>query len=354
MDDEILVSVIMPVYNAKKWLDRSIASLLNQTIRNTEIIIINDGSVDGSEYVLEKWQAADRCIRYVNRENKGVSATRNEGIRLARGKYICFADADDYVESDMLRQMTSTLERTGAPCAICNYYEEDENESRKQVLLPWTNNQVLDRQMIADELIPFMIKVLDGDKKKYPLMTNNIMGTVWRICASRQFLIDNRIYFDENMTIAEDFNFCINLFQKANLVATVDSCLYHYIRWNSTTMAVYRQDQFNVGIKNQYILMNQLKEWGMYERLKERFFGSYIDEVLSAPFNFTRPGAPGFFKSIHLLRKITKSLDDDAVLKKACINLTFNQRAAMFLIKHHMAFTLYILTVLRSSKNGQN
>ena len=143
MENDILVSVIMPVHNAKNWLDRSVASLLNQTIRNYEIILINDGSSDGSEFILEKWAAADRTIKLINRGNEGVSFTRNEGIRKAKGKYIFFVDADDYVESDMFRCMAEVLEETGAVCSICDYYEEDELGNKKEIRLPWDHMQIL-------------------------------------------------------------------------------------------------------------------------------------------------------------------------------------------------------------------
>lgn len=350
MENEILVSVIMPVYNAKQWLDRSVASALNQTLRKIELIIINDGSTDGSEFVLEKWEAADRCVRVINRGNLGVSATRNEGIRIAKGKYVCFIDADDYMESDMLYQMVNALSHTDSQVAICDYYEENDKGNRNIISLPWENMTKLDNYMVKDELIPFMIKATDSDKQRYKALTNNIAGTVWRLCADRQFLIDNNIFFDETMKIAEDFDFCIRAFIKANNVVVVRSPLYHYVRWTSTTMAKYRADQFEVGIANQKRLKAFLKENEMYEANKNRYKGSYIDEVLSVPYNYIRPGGPNFFKKIKLLRAQLVQISGDDELKDSNFELSGNQKLAFKLINKHMALTLYVLTVIRNNK----
>ena len=350
MNDEILVSVIMPVHNAKNWLDKSVASLLNQTIRNYEVILINDGSDDGSEFVLEKWAAADRAIKLINRGNEGVSFSRNEGIRKARGKYLFFADADDYVESDMFRCMSQVLEDTGAVCAICDYYEEDEAGNRKEVHLPWDDMQILSDKEVRGELIPYMIKVLDSDRAKNNCLVNNIVGTVWRLCVRKDFLIDNNIYFDENIKIAEDFDFCVRLFIKSGSVACIKHCLYHYVRYNSTTLAVYRENAYETGIQNQMRLKNFLIENGMYEEILDRFHGSYIDECLAVPYNFVRPNAPGYFKKIKKLRGILKSMSKDELLQEAAHDLSFNQRIAMFLINHKMSALLLLLTHIRNKK----
>ena len=348
MENEILVSVIMPVHNAKNWLDRSVASLLNQTLRNYEVILINDGSDDGSEYVLEKWEAADRAIKLINRGNEGVSYTRNEGIRKARGKYIFFADADDYVESDMFRCMSQVLEDTKAVCAICDYYEEDEAGNRKEIHLPWDDMQILGETEVRKELLPYMIKVLDSDRARNNNLDKNIVGTVWRLCVRKDFLIDNNIFFDENIKIAEDFDFCIRLFIKSCSVVCVRHCMYHYVRYNNTTMSVYRANAYETGIENQMRLRNFLLENDMYEELLDRFHGSYIDECLAVPYNFVRPNAPGYFKKVKELKNILKRMSKDELLQEAAHDLTFNQRIAIFLIKHKMATMLLLLTTIRN------
>ena len=92
-----LVSIIMPVYNCENYLDKSITSVLNQTLDNIELIIINDGSTDNSNKIIEKYLNKDNRIKYINQSNNGVSIARNKGIDMAKGKYIGFVDGDDYI-----------------------------------------------------------------------------------------------------------------------------------------------------------------------------------------------------------------------------------------------------------------
>lgn len=93
-----LISIIMPVYNAEKYLNRSIESVMNQTYKNIEIILVNDGSTDASLTICSNYQKADSRIKLINQKNSGVSAARNRGIDEATGTYIMFIDSDDYIE----------------------------------------------------------------------------------------------------------------------------------------------------------------------------------------------------------------------------------------------------------------
>ena len=100
-----LLSVIVPVYNAEKYLDRCVRSIVNQTYKNLEIILINDGSTDRSGAMCDEWADADARIQVVHSENHGVSHARNMGLDLARGDWITFVDNDDWIEPDMYEFM---------------------------------------------------------------------------------------------------------------------------------------------------------------------------------------------------------------------------------------------------------
>jgi len=100
MDAEI--SIIIPVFNVEKYIGICLESVINQTFRNLEIILVNDGSTDGSGKICDEYAARDSRIRVIHQENKGVSAARNEGLRLSSGKYVGFVDGDDWIDDDML------------------------------------------------------------------------------------------------------------------------------------------------------------------------------------------------------------------------------------------------------------
>ena len=119
--DQPLVSIILPVYNAQNHLARCIGSILNQTYKNIELIILNDGSKDHSLPVCEEFRAKDSRIVLVDKENSGVSDTRNLGLKLAGGEYVQFVDSDDYIDPDFTRHLVEAAEAHHADLVIAPY-----------------------------------------------------------------------------------------------------------------------------------------------------------------------------------------------------------------------------------------
>ena len=119
--DQPLVSIILPVYNAQNHLARCIGSILNQTYKNIELIILNDGSKDHSLPVCEEFRAKDSRIVLVDKENSGVSDTRNLGLKLAGGEYVQFVDSDDYIDPDFTQHLVEAAEAHHADLVIAPY-----------------------------------------------------------------------------------------------------------------------------------------------------------------------------------------------------------------------------------------
>ena len=126
------VSVILPVYNVGEYLDICMESLERQTFRDFEALLINDGSTDDSAVRCRVWAEKDGRIRFIDKENEGVSATRNLGVRLARGKYLAFVDPDDWLEPAYLEKLRDRLEETGADFAECDLWRYD-NRTGKSI-----------------------------------------------------------------------------------------------------------------------------------------------------------------------------------------------------------------------------
>lgn len=122
-----LVSVIIPVYNAQATIDKCVASILNQTYQNYEVILINDGSTDGSLALLRQYEQAYEFIHVWNKENTGASDTRNQGIAVARGTYLVFIDSDDYIDNDYIETLVSNIEREELDMVISGIRKVDAN-----------------------------------------------------------------------------------------------------------------------------------------------------------------------------------------------------------------------------------
>ena len=123
------VSVIVPVFNVEKYLRQCLDSILQQTYQNLEIIIINDGSTDGSDAICREYAGKDSRISYFAKENTGISDTRNVGIRQATGEYVTFVDSDDWVEHTYVEELHDKLKAYDADIAITNYYLFNEADS---------------------------------------------------------------------------------------------------------------------------------------------------------------------------------------------------------------------------------
>lgn len=116
-----MISIIVPVYNVEKYFDKCMESLLGQTYEDFEIIVINDGSTDGSADLCDQWAKKDNRIRVFHQENKGLSAVRNRGLELAQGEYIAWVDSDDYVDTFYLEKLLKAYESTGADMVMCSF-----------------------------------------------------------------------------------------------------------------------------------------------------------------------------------------------------------------------------------------
>lgn len=122
-----MISIIVPVYNAEKYLNRCISSLLNQTYYNLEIILVNDGSTDNSKKICKNAAKNDSRIKLINSVNEGVSLARNKGLKEANGDYISFVDSDDYVEPDYVEKMLLTLKSKKVDIVYCSAVVENIN-----------------------------------------------------------------------------------------------------------------------------------------------------------------------------------------------------------------------------------
>ena len=122
------ITVIVPVYNAEKYLRRCIESIMNQTYKNLEILVIIDGATDSSAFIMEKYAKEDSRIKIIRRENKGIFYTRIEGIKKATSDYIYFVDADDWIEQNAIETMYQYQEKYHANIVRCKNYYKDENE----------------------------------------------------------------------------------------------------------------------------------------------------------------------------------------------------------------------------------
>lgn len=205
------ISIIVPIYNAEKYLDKCIESLINQTKKELEFILINDGSTDNSEKIIKKYK--DKRIKYFKNENQGIGKTRNFGIEKATGKYIMFIDSDDYIDKNMAKLMFDKAFSNSLDMVVCDYYKVINNEN------------------IEEKLPSFKPTTL----KNSPNLLCDINLSPWNKIYKTSLIKDNNIRFVEDLKY-EDAPFVIETLDKANKIGKVNKCLnYYVIHGNSET-----------------------------------------------------------------------------------------------------------------------
>ncbi|MFC0560071.1 glycosyltransferase [Halalkalibacter alkalisediminis] len=225
------VSVIIPVFNAEKYLTQCIESLLAQTLQDCEFIFVNDGSKDHSQQIIEEVEKRDPRVKLINQVNQGVSIARNNGLRVATGEYIGFVDADDYIEADMYEQLYSVAKQNNCDVVISNF--ESEIDGHKVITrYSFPIIQTLDRKYIELELLPYFLK-------------NDNLNTACNKIYKTKIAKENKVLFPKRVTLGEDGLFNIRFFSFATKAVYVDYTGYHYREVEgSATRNIEEKDYF--------------------------------------------------------------------------------------------------------------
>lgn len=223
------ISVIIPVYNSEKYIEKCLDSILNQTIENIEIIVVNDKSTDNSKAIIMKYCDEYKNIIFIDKEtNEGVSAARNDALKVATGKYISFIDADDWIESDMLEKLYIEAETNNLDIAICNHFVENEDG----------NNQEIRKINLSSDTI------FNGMEMTKEVMTakNNLQGFVWNKIFKLELIKSNKIEFNSELNYLEDLIFNIKILLNSEGVKIINKPLYHYIQRQGSITKTYNHN----------------------------------------------------------------------------------------------------------------
>ena len=222
---EDLVSVIVPVYNVEKYLNRCIDSIINQTYSQLEIILVDDGSTDESPAICDEYAKKDKRIKVIHKKNRGLSDARNCGLDNSAGNYICFIDSDDYVDTNMIEYMHKSLSKNNSDIVICDYIIFDENNEIK-------NSFTKTLFSVTDNKFDYMFN-------EYKLLT----VIQWNKLFKRE-IFDN-LRFETGKIHEDEFIICKEL-ESAKKITYDLFPLYHYYRRNNSIMGVVNKKRFDV------------------------------------------------------------------------------------------------------------
>lgn len=278
-NSEIKVSVIMPVYNAGEYLRPALDSVVDQTLKEIEIICVDDGSTDNSLEILKEYQKGDERIRIVTETNAGPALARNNGIRRARGEYIAFLDADDFFEPDMLEAMYAEATRGNLDIVLSDYDIYNSHKAAFSRPAKEAHESIYDEAEVTS-------------KNESPdSIFSSTNGAAWNKLFRTSFVIDKGLTFLPEVKLYEDVYFVINALSLAERVGKVHRVLIHHRIYSEQSRARLFKKYFS-----------QIPE--VYARTKESLMSTGMYAPLSYSFvNFT---ASRCFKVYNLLSSDVK------------------------------------------------
>lgn len=274
-----LISLIIPCYNAERTVSKCLDSVTNQIYKNLEIIIINDGSTDGTLEIIKQFQKEDSRLIVIDQTNSGVSKARNLGIQKAGGEYIFFVDSDDWVEKDYCSVLYKTLVENNADISISEAFYEDEN-----------GNQDFKHQTFDESVSNYdqqsALKLLLEDKI--------IQSHPWAKLYKSELL--KNISFPENLEAFEDYYTMFKIFSDAEKVVKINKPIYHYVQFEdslSHNLTPKRAYHFFLALMEAYTFLNS-------QQIDKSFKKSILKNILK--------------KSFMVLKRIIRNTNSDEML----------------------------------------
>lgn len=260
---EVIVTVVIPVYKVKETIEKCINSVLKASCNNIEIVLVDDGSPDECPNICDKYCKEYSNVQCIHKENGGLSSARNAGIRVANGKYIMFLDSDDYVDIDGFRSIVKVAKENY--CDIITY------DALKHV----SNTTIIMKHRSKDGVI------VSGEKYILKEAHEGIVYPAWISLYKLSFIRDNSFEFWEGM-LHEDIDFCFRVFLRADSILYTKIIVYHYIiREHSITTGINKNRNVDDTIKifRKYKTILKSENWRVRNAVMDSLVGSVFSII---------------------------------------------------------------------------
>jgi glycosyltransferase involved in cell wall biosynthesis len=321
------VSIIVPIYNSERYLDKCITSILNQEFTDFELILVNDGSKDNSQKICDMYAEKDDRIVVKHVKNEGVSSARNTGINLARGRYITFIDSDDFIQSDYILELHKNIIINSAQLSICAIKVfTDKVEKELNV-----GNGILDFNDVNKQLF---LKL----NQKFLLYAPYSKLYITEIIKA------NKIRFDNQISYGEDLIFNFMYYKCINKVSITDTTAYYYVQDNTESLSKkYRKDRFLMAKRIHLTLLDFFNEINLTDKQSyQLLYGRLFDDVYNSLFlindqNFSR----GLLNRFKYINSILKDNEINNCIKYADVSGYSGGIVSIIRLKSSMLFLFF-------------
>lgn len=327
------ITIIVPIYNVQKdYLNTCISSLLQQTLEDIEIILVDDGANNETKNICDEYGEKDNRIKVIHKENGGVSSARNVGIKNANSNYIMFVDADDWIEKDCCRKAYDAINSDNKLDIVCwSYYKTYENIEEKNIIF---NNKEL-------------IECNNTNINYYDM---KIIGNTWAKLYSKKILKDE--WFNENLSNGEDVEFNFRIFSKVRYILALNEFLYHYRIREDSSVRKYSEEAINKYTKTITYMKQDIKEHNKLQINAYYSFGAVAFLMICLNMIFTKEYGKSYFNKVKATKELSKKEPYKDILKNSKhVKLPFTRKLPLLLAKCHMYFLLNIAIKIKKRVN---
>lgn len=327
-----LISIIIPIYNVEKYLPKCIENVINQSYKNLEIILIDDGSTDSSGKICDEYKKIDSRIKVIHKKNGGVSSARNIGLDEASGNWISFVDADDWLEKDFCKLLLENILKEQVDIGICSYNRIVSNNIE---IINFHRNEIIDSRNFLNNC----------------LNPQSGFGTCIMKIYNR--LLIDKLRFDENLKVAEDALFNIEMSKNIEKILILNKALYNYrINLESTVKKFdenyVKKYKFAMEINKNYILNQYTND----EKIIEEFNNFVAFHVMLIAVNYCFHPENKEKNKIKLLKKVCNiEIFKEGISNSNYKSFSITRKITLFTLKYKLYYLTKLICIFRQKQN---
>lgn len=314
MENKIKISVVVPAYNVEKYIEKTLRSIMKQSLKEIEIIVINDGSKDNTLAIIKKLMLEDTRIVLIDKKNGGVSQARNDGIKKARGEYLSFIDGDDWIEKDFFEESYKYGVENNLDMIACDMSLDYIRKNKSKLCFEFKTD-----------------KIISGKEYLDFYYDNDVIRGVANKIIKKEIFIKNNLFFLENVPSGEDMNLTIKLGYVTSRIGKINKAHYHYIQY---PQSVTKQDSSEKMLPyllsfdeiESFFEKNKVEN---YEEEKKRLYNFKVMSIQSFPIRKANWSSEKYIKAVEKYLEIVK----DKRLEKSLENFKIEYKLLWKLLK---------------------
>lgn len=334
------VSVIIPVYGVEKLLPRCMNSVLSQSLRNIEIILVDDESPDNCPQMCDEYAKSDKRVKVIHKKNGGLGFARNSGLEIATGEYVTFLDSDDYVSIDSYEILYRTASQNNVDVVLADKFNESEEGkvTNSIATFPIKEGYYSGTGITNNLLFPMFGMLPNEGGDKY--LTCSSVTNIYKL----DILNDNGVRFDsERNFISEDLLFMLKVLHNVKSAYVLNKRFYHYVVNSESLTHTYRADRFEKEIVLYHECSKRLQELGYYSECKIRLYRNLINRVRKV-IKRELYGNPNFLCSLRNTNQMLKAKELRIIFAEYDVSaMPIKHQIVFYLMKYRLVLMIRLL-----------